>query len=151
MAPEPGLYPIGYVSRVTGLTPRQIRYYERAGLVQPTRTPGGHRLFSEDDLARLLEVRRLMQRGQSVRGIKAMWERYGYPTAAQRRAAHGLAPEAAVPLSELAGQLPGPRAAASLYPLRHPEAWLRQLEEQRARVPRPPAPPSRPGHPPTKE
>lgn len=151
MRPEPGLYPIGYVARVTGLTPRQIRYYERAGLLQPARTPGRHRLYSEDDVARLLEIRRLMQRGQSVQGIRAMWERYGYPTAAQRRAAWGLGPEADVPLSELAGQLPGPRAPASLYPLRHPEAWLHRLEEQRGREGPPPRRPAPPGHNPGRE
>lgn len=121
-----GLYPIGYVSRMTGLTPRQIRYYEREGLVGPERTPGGHRLFSEDDLARLLEIRRLMQRGQSVRGIRAMWERYGYPTAARRRPGPGYEQE--VPLSELAGQLPGPKPPESLYPLRRRDELLRRLD-----------------------
>lgn len=119
--PEPGLYPIGYVARLTGLTPRQIRYYEQAGLLRPARTPGGHRLYSEDDVVRLLEIRRLMQLGQSVQGIRAMWARYGYPTAAERRHLLGVG-DANVPLSELIGQLPGPRQPASLYPLRHPEA-----------------------------
>ena len=127
---EPGLYPIGYVARVTGLTPRQIRYYEQAGLIQPERTPGGHRLYSEDDLARLLEIRRLMQQGQSVQGIRAMWTRYGFPTAAQRRARLGVAAEAGIPLAELIGQLPGRRTAESLYPLRHRDEVLRRLSER---------------------
>lgn len=46
-------------SRV-GLTKRTLRYYEEIGLLAPpTRTEGGYRLYSEDDVQRLLRIKRL--------------------------------------------------------------------------------------------
>lgn len=126
---EPGIYPIGYVARLTGLTPRQIRYYEREGLLEPQRTPGGHRLYSDDDVARLLAIRRLMQQGQSVQGIRALWQRHGPPRAV-RRATPGAEDDAGVPVADLLGQLPGGRPDPSLYPLRHRDELLRRMDRR---------------------
>lgn len=53
------VYTIGVVARLTGLTARQIRYYERVGLVSPDRSAGNQRLYSRADVARLKEVRAL--------------------------------------------------------------------------------------------
>lgn len=44
----------------TGLTPRAIRYYEEVGLLAaPSRTAGGFRLFTEDEIARLARIKEL--------------------------------------------------------------------------------------------
>ena len=51
------LFPMGIVDRLTELTPRQIRYYEEQGLIKPARTKGNQRLFSFNDVDRLLESR----------------------------------------------------------------------------------------------
>jgi MerR family transcriptional regulator, copper efflux regulator len=59
-----GLLQIGQVAERTGLSLRTIRFYEENGLVRPTsRTGGGFRLYSEDDLARLEMIKRMKPLG----------------------------------------------------------------------------------------
>ena len=52
---------IGDVARLTGTTPRTIRYYEEIGLLPsaPERARGSHRTYLEEDVERLQEVLRL--------------------------------------------------------------------------------------------
>ncbi|QQE76242.1 MerR family transcriptional regulator [Brevibacillus composti] len=64
------LFPIGIVMKLTDLTARQIRYYEQNGLIQPARTEGKQRLFSFNDVDRLLEVKALIEKGLNIAGIK---------------------------------------------------------------------------------
>ena len=53
-----GLQQIGEVAERTGLSLRTIRYYEEVGLVVPAgRSSGGFRLYSDDDVQRLLLVK----------------------------------------------------------------------------------------------
>jgi DNA-binding transcriptional MerR regulator len=40
-----------------GVTPSSLRFLEREGLIEPTRTPGGHRLFSEADVRRIAQIK----------------------------------------------------------------------------------------------
>lgn len=68
-----GLYTIGVVSQMTNLSERQIRYYEQQGLVRPTRTPGGRRLFAKKDVSDLIRVKHLLAMGYSLSEIKARW------------------------------------------------------------------------------
>lgn len=65
------LFPIGIVQKLTGLTARQIRYYEQHGLVEPVRSEGKQRLFSFADVERLMEIRRLLDEGLNMAGVKA--------------------------------------------------------------------------------
>lgn len=64
------IYPIGSVEKLTGLTARQIRYYESKGLVEPARTEGNQRLYSQAQVERLLTVKRLMAEGYNLKSIK---------------------------------------------------------------------------------
>lgn len=64
------VYPIGVVKNLTGLSERQIRYYDQVGLVVPDRTKGNQRLYSEADVERLLEVKSLLERGLWIKEIK---------------------------------------------------------------------------------
>jgi MerR family transcriptional regulator, glutamine synthetase repressor len=64
------LFSIGMVQKLTGLTARQIRYYEQHGLVQPARSEGNQRLFSFVDVERLMEVRRLLDDGLNMNDVK---------------------------------------------------------------------------------
>ena len=58
------------VVRLTGLKPGLLRSWERRhGLLAPDRTKGGHRLYTNDDLAVLQEVRRLLDEGRSIGAI----------------------------------------------------------------------------------
>jgi DNA-binding transcriptional MerR regulator len=51
---------IEQVAARTGLTKRTLRYYEEIGLLDPpTRTEGGYRLYSEEDIAQLERIKRL--------------------------------------------------------------------------------------------
>lgn len=68
------LFSIRVVQKLTGLSARQIRYYEEHGLVRPARSEGNHRLFSFLDAERLLEIRGLLDRGMNVAGVKAFLE-----------------------------------------------------------------------------
>jgi DNA-binding transcriptional MerR regulator len=55
---------IGEVAERTGLSLRTIRYYEEVGLVIPSaRTPGGFRLYTEPDVARLELIMRMKPLG----------------------------------------------------------------------------------------
>ncbi len=62
---------IGAVEDATGLTARQIRYYERWGLVEPTRSAGRHRQYTWEDVDRLKDIRRRLQAGQSLAAVRA--------------------------------------------------------------------------------
>lgn len=64
------LFPIGIVMKLTDLTARQIRYYEQHELVKPARTDGNQRLFSFNDVQRLLEIKQLIEKGVNIAGIK---------------------------------------------------------------------------------
>ena len=48
---------ISIVMQLTDLTARQIRYYEEHDLIQPHRTEGNRRMFSLNDVDKLLEIK----------------------------------------------------------------------------------------------
>jgi DNA-binding transcriptional MerR regulator len=56
-------YRIGDLAKLTGTTPRTIRYYEEIGLLPPEeeREPGAHRTFGDQDLEQLRELLRLRE------------------------------------------------------------------------------------------
>ncbi|WP_342430657.1 MerR family transcriptional regulator [Neobacillus sp. FSL H8-0543] len=66
------LFPIGTVMQLTELTARQIRYYEEHQLISPARTDGNRRLFSLNDIDRLLEIKDLIDQGVNMAGIKQL-------------------------------------------------------------------------------
>lgn len=58
---------IGEIAERTGLSLRTLRHYDEIGLLQPSgRTDGGFRLYTEDDLARLMVIRRMKPLGYSL-------------------------------------------------------------------------------------
>ncbi|RAK23482.1 MerR family glutamine synthetase transcriptional repressor [Anoxybacillus vitaminiphilus] len=67
------LFPIGIVMQLTELSARQIRYYEEHGLISPARTEGNRRLFSFNDVDRLLEIKELIEQGVNLAGIKQIF------------------------------------------------------------------------------
>lgn len=68
------VFPIGTVMELTELTARQIRYYEQQGLIEPQRSETNRRLYSLNDVDRLLDIIDLMDEGMTIKGIK---NRYG--------------------------------------------------------------------------
>ncbi len=64
------VFPMSSVRKLTDLSDRQIRYYEEHGLVKPERNEGNRRLFSLNDMDRLLEIKDLLAEGYSIAEIK---------------------------------------------------------------------------------
>jgi MerR family transcriptional regulator, glutamine synthetase repressor len=64
------LFPMGIVQSLTDLTARQIRYYEQHELIHPARSEGNRRIFSFNDVDRLLEIKDLIDQGVNMAGIK---------------------------------------------------------------------------------
>ncbi|HLC30076.1 MAG TPA: MerR family transcriptional regulator [Dehalococcoidia bacterium] len=58
---EEPCYVISVAARLLGMHVQTLRYYERAGLIEPFRSRGNIRLYSEQDIERLREVKRLME------------------------------------------------------------------------------------------
>ncbi len=68
-------YPIGQMSRLTGVNIETIRYYERIGILpKPDRTAGGNRQYSHDQLKRLSFVARSRALGFSLNEIRSLFE-----------------------------------------------------------------------------
>jgi DNA-binding transcriptional MerR regulator len=63
---------IGVVSDLTGLSERQIRYYEERKLIFPERTSGGTRKYSFHDIDRLVDIANKMEDGFHTFEIRSM-------------------------------------------------------------------------------
>ncbi|MCP2636522.1 MerR family transcriptional regulator [Microbacterium sp. HD4P20] len=62
---------IGEVAERTTLSLRTLRHYDEIGLVVPSgRTEGGFRLYTEDDIARLMLIRRMKPLGYSLEQMR---------------------------------------------------------------------------------
>ncbi|HWV27357.1 MAG TPA: MerR family transcriptional regulator [Aeromicrobium sp.] len=51
-----GVFGISVASQMVGTGVQNLRLYERRGLVEPTRTPGGTRLYSQNDVDRIRRI-----------------------------------------------------------------------------------------------
>ncbi|MDO4814461.1 MAG: MerR family transcriptional regulator [Gemella sp.] len=61
--------PISVVIKLTDLSARQIRYYEEKNLIKPERTNGNTRLFSLNDVDKLMSIKDLINKGFSIKAI----------------------------------------------------------------------------------
>jgi MerR family transcriptional regulator/heat shock protein HspR len=69
------VFVISVAAQLAGMHPQTLRQYDRLGLVNPGRTPGGGRRYSARDVAMLREVQRLSQEeGVNLAGIKRIIE-----------------------------------------------------------------------------
>jgi DNA-binding transcriptional MerR regulator len=67
------LFPIRTMARMTGVNPGTLRAWERRyGLIEPTRTPSGHRLYSRAQVDRVRRVTALIEQGISIRQAAAL-------------------------------------------------------------------------------
>ncbi len=64
-----GVYGISVTSELSGIAPQTLRLYERRGLLTPSRTDGGTRRYSDDDLERLHRISELVDQGVNLAGI----------------------------------------------------------------------------------
>ena len=69
--PDRPRYMISVAADLAGLHPQTMRMYENRGLVRPARTPGGTRLYSENDVERLKLIQRLTtELGLNLAGVE---------------------------------------------------------------------------------
>lgn len=64
-----GVYGISVASELSGLAQQSLRLYESRGLLNPHRSGGGTRRYSEDDLTRLRRITELLAEGVNLAGI----------------------------------------------------------------------------------
>jgi len=65
--PSGGLFPIGTVSEITGVNAVTLRAWERRyGLIQPERTPKGHRLYSQTDVDKIQHIVEQLGKGIAI-------------------------------------------------------------------------------------
>ncbi len=64
------LYVISVAAELAGVHPQTLRIYERKGLVEPARTVGRSRRYSDRDIRRLQRIGQLTEEGVSLAGVK---------------------------------------------------------------------------------
>jgi MerR family transcriptional regulator, heat shock protein HspR len=64
------LYVISVAAELAGVHPQTLRIYERKGLVEPQRTVGRSRRYSDRDIHRLQRIQELTNEGVSLAGVK---------------------------------------------------------------------------------
>lgn len=68
------VYVISVAAELAGVHPQTLRVYERKGLLDPSRTQGGSRRFSEQDLDRLRLIQGLTNEGLNLEGVRRVLE-----------------------------------------------------------------------------
>jgi MerR family transcriptional regulator/heat shock protein HspR len=70
---EEPCYVISVAARMVGMHAQSLRHYERVGLIQPSRSRGRVRLYSQADVARLRHIQRLIQDlGLNLAGVEVI-------------------------------------------------------------------------------
>jgi MerR family transcriptional regulator/heat shock protein HspR len=70
MREHQAVYVISVAAELAGVHPQTLRIYERRGLLQPARTRGGNRRYSDADIHRLQRIAQLADAGVSLEGIR---------------------------------------------------------------------------------
>lgn len=83
-----GVYMISVAAELSGMHPQTLRIYETRGLVQPKRSSGNTRLYSEEDVARLRRIQELTtELGMNLAGVERVFALEQELTATRRRMA----------------------------------------------------------------
>lgn len=67
---ERALYIISVAAELAGVHPQTLRIYERKGLIEPARTEGRSRRYSDRDIAMLRRIQELTNEGVSLVGVR---------------------------------------------------------------------------------
>jgi MerR family transcriptional regulator/heat shock protein HspR len=68
------VYVISVAAELAGMHPQTLRIYERRGLVQPARTRGGNRRYSDVDIECLRRISELAAEGMNLEGIRRVMQ-----------------------------------------------------------------------------
>jgi len=81
-------YVISIAARMVGVRTYTLRYYEKIGIIEPSRSQGRLRLYSDRDIARLRRVKTLMDDlGVNLAGVEVVLRMAQHMTELQRRVA----------------------------------------------------------------
>ena len=72
--PNHAVFVISIAAELAGVHPQTLRIYERKGLLDPARTGGGSRRYSELDIDRLRRIQELTTEGLNLAGVKRVLE-----------------------------------------------------------------------------
>ena len=64
------VFVISVAAELAGMHPQTLRIYERKGLLEPSRTDGGSRRYSQHDIARLHRIAELTNAGLNIEGVR---------------------------------------------------------------------------------
>lgn len=71
--PDEPIFTISVVARMVNLHPQTLRHYEKLGLVEPARTQGGSRMYSQRDVEQLRRITRLVDDlGVNLAGVEVI-------------------------------------------------------------------------------
>jgi MerR family transcriptional regulator/heat shock protein HspR len=68
------VFVISVAAELAGMHPQTLRIYERRGLIEPYRTPGGTRRYSQEDIERLRLISELTDQGLNLEGVRHVLE-----------------------------------------------------------------------------
>jgi MerR family transcriptional regulator, heat shock protein HspR len=79
MAPDrdAAVYVMSVAADLAGMHPQTLRLYERRGLVEPARTDGGNRRYSDADLDQLRRIAELTDAGVNIEGVRRILDLEG--------------------------------------------------------------------------
>ncbi|MGK2877753.1 MAG: MerR family transcriptional regulator [Solirubrobacterales bacterium] len=69
-----GLYMISVAASLAGVHPQTLRIYEQRRLIQPTRTPKGTRLYSDENVETLRRIQELTDEGMNLAGVQRVFD-----------------------------------------------------------------------------
>jgi MerR family transcriptional regulator/heat shock protein HspR len=72
--PTRAVYVISVAAELAGVHPQTLRIYERKGLVDPARTSGGSRRYSDADIDQLRRIQELTNEGLNLYGVQRVME-----------------------------------------------------------------------------
>jgi MerR family transcriptional regulator/heat shock protein HspR len=72
--PMRAVYVISVAAELAGVHPQTLRIYERKGLVDPARTTGGSRRYSDADIEQLRRIQELTNEGLNLYGVQRVLE-----------------------------------------------------------------------------
>ena len=106
------VYVISVAAELAGMHPQTLRIYERRGLVNPARTQGGNRRYSDADIETLQRIAELAEQGMNLEGIRRVMELEYENAPPPRRAAQRADWPPSKPGRRRAPAAPRPRALA---------------------------------------
>jgi MerR family transcriptional regulator/heat shock protein HspR len=114
------LYIISVAAELAGVHPQTLRIYERKGLLNPARTAGNTRRYSDRDIARLRAIQKLTQeQGVNLAGVRMIVELQGEIDRMRER------------MERMARELDASRRSAQEQPERQPAALVLYRDLQR--------------------